>query len=165
MLREALGSGVYAGQFTGPHRSPLHPHSGKVKPTPTRRPVVLSQEYIDNLNAHLIGAGISCQQMPQSTDGLHLQLFIVLGFDRFPGTERSVQHPHSRAQQSLQKDGQLERLFRRLRSLCAQTGCRVSYRHGRSRRNGNARPSQLQGKIRHQQVCSYRGIAYIDSYF
>jgi hypothetical protein len=57
MLREALSSGVYAGQFAGPHRSPLYPHTGKVKPTPTRRPVVLSQEYIDNLNTHLIGAG------------------------------------------------------------------------------------------------------------
>lgn len=58
MLREALSSGVYAGQFTGPHRSPLYPHSGKIKPTPTRRPIVLSQEYIDTLNTHLIGAGI-----------------------------------------------------------------------------------------------------------
>lgn len=57
MLREALSSGVYAGQFTGPHRSPLYPHSGKIKPTPTRRPIVLSQEYIDTLNTHLIGAG------------------------------------------------------------------------------------------------------------
>ena len=57
MLRDALSTGVYAGQFAGPHRAPLYPHSGKVKPSPTRRPVVLSQEYIDTLNTQLVGAG------------------------------------------------------------------------------------------------------------
>jgi hypothetical protein len=84
MLREALSSGVYAGQFTGPHRSPLYPHSGKVKPTPTRRPVVLSQEYIDNLNAHLIGAGI--YRVHNKCLSADVQLFIVLGvLTGFPG--------------------------------------------------------------------------------
>lgn len=57
-LREALSAtGIYANQFTGPHRAPLYPHHGKVKPTPTRRPIVLSQEYIDTLNTQLVGAG------------------------------------------------------------------------------------------------------------
>lgn len=58
MLRDALTNGVYAGQFHGPHRAPLYPHSGKVKPSPTKRPIVLSQEYIDTLNTQLVGAGI-----------------------------------------------------------------------------------------------------------
>lgn len=85
MLREALSSGVYAGQFTGPHRSPLYPHSGKVKPTPTRRPVVLSQEYIDNLNAYLIGAGISCPQQ-MSIGWWHSSTFHCFGgLTGFPG--------------------------------------------------------------------------------
>jgi len=56
-LRQALSHGIYAGQFAGPHRAPLYPQSGKVKHQPTRRPVVLSQEYIDLLDHQLIGAG------------------------------------------------------------------------------------------------------------
>ena len=107
MLREALSSGVYAGQFAGPHRAPLYPHTGKVKPTPTRRPIVLSQEYIDNLNTHLIGAGI----MQTNVNKMIVCLNFFVLFYRFPWTERSVQHPHARSQQSLQTDGQLERLF------------------------------------------------------
>ena len=57
-FREALGAGIYAGAFVGPHRSPLYPHLGKVKPIPTRRPIILSQEYIDTLNTQLTHAGL-----------------------------------------------------------------------------------------------------------
>lgn len=56
-LRRALQSGIYAGEFEGPHRSPLYPIRGRVKPTPTRRPITLSQEYIDNLDHQLVHAG------------------------------------------------------------------------------------------------------------
>lgn len=56
-LRQALRHGVYAGQFNGPHLAPLYPQTGKIKYSPTRRPVVLSQEYIDTLDTNLIGAG------------------------------------------------------------------------------------------------------------
>lgn len=56
-LRRALQGGIYAGQFEGPHRSPLYPIKSKVKPTPTRRPITLSQEYIDHLDHQLVDAG------------------------------------------------------------------------------------------------------------
>jgi hypothetical protein len=57
-FREALGAGIYAGAFVGPHRAPLYPHLDKVKPIPTRRPIILSQEYIDTLNTKLTHAGL-----------------------------------------------------------------------------------------------------------
>jgi len=56
-LREALRTGVYRDEFTGPHRSPLNPHHFKTKPSPTRRPIVLSQAYIDDINTKLVYGG------------------------------------------------------------------------------------------------------------
>ena len=58
-LRSALSSGgAHGSEFVGPHRYPLYPNKNqRVKPQPTRRPITLSQEYVDRHNSKLIDAG------------------------------------------------------------------------------------------------------------
>ena len=63
-LREALTTGIYSKDFIGPHRAPLYPYNGR-KPSPTRRPITLSQEYIDNLDNQLVHRGkVLIQSIP-----------------------------------------------------------------------------------------------------
>ncbi|XP_065573256.1 uncharacterized protein LOC136035403 [Artemia franciscana] len=48
-LREALSTGRYSGYFVAPHlKAPEALLPGGAKPLPTRRPVILSQEYLNN---------------------------------------------------------------------------------------------------------------------
>jgi len=56
-LREALASGIYQNDLISPHRTSLHSLGGR-KTSPTRRPILLSQEYIDSLDRQLIHRGV-----------------------------------------------------------------------------------------------------------